>query len=63
MFFTDYASAHTRALADARKYQQAMGIEKTTEYGKPGFRVAMIPNNPKNRFGWEFRCEAVEPTD
>ena len=65
MFYTDYHEAHAAALGLARGMDHSVGIEACKEhgrYGRKGFRVALIPNDPSERFGWEHRCEPVEPS-
>lgn len=62
--FDDYQEAYAHAINRANKYRQAYGIEKTPSLSRPyqsKFRIAMIPNDPAKRFGWEYRCQAVEP--
>jgi len=61
MFFTDYIEAHNYAVENAKKYNQCYGIEKMNQFGKNGFSVKMVSNNPNNRTGWEIRCEIVTP--
>jgi hypothetical protein len=63
MWFTkdEYIKAHNYAVKQARALNQCYGIEKMPRYGKAGFSVKMIPNNPGKRFGWEMRCEVVTP--
>ena len=59
--FDDYQEAYAHAINRANKYRQAYGIEKGTPPLQKNFRIAMIPNDPAKRFGWEYRCQAVEP--
>lgn len=61
--YTDYYAAHAAALADARTFNRPMGLEKAREYGRTVYLVKMIPADPAKRFGWEMRCEVVQPTD
>lgn len=63
MTFRTWKDAHTAAVNDARLLQRPMGIEAVIEYGRSAFRVQMLPKDPNQRFGWETRCEVVEPTD
>lgn len=56
--FKTYEEAKTFALEQAMKLDIAHGIEKPTAYS--GWTVKMLPL-PQNRFGFELRCEAVEP--
>lgn len=58
-----YIEAHNYAVTQARKLNQCYGLEAMPQYGKPGFSVKMIPNDPNKRFGWEMRCEAITPQD
>lgn len=57
--FYDVAVATARQLASA--HQRPYGIERAREYGKDVWRVKMLPKDPRKRFGWELRCEVVEP--
>lgn len=57
----EYVKAHNYAVEKARQLNQCYGIEAMKEYGKDGFSVKMIPNNPDKRFGWEIRCEVITP--
>ena len=54
--FPDYHDAYDAAVDDARRYKCDIGIEKLN--GE--FRVFMLPK-PKNRCGFELRCEVVTP--
>lgn len=58
--FSDWKAAHTAAQADANRLGLSLGIEKAKEYGKTVFRVSILPK-PENRYGWETRCEVVDP--
>lgn len=58
---SEYIIAHNYAVEQARKLNQCYGIEKMKQYGKNGYSVKMVPNNPDKRFGWEIRCEIVTP--
>ena len=58
---SEYLKAHNHAVEQARKLGRCYGIEKMRQYGKNGYSVKMIPNNPILRFGWETRCEVVTP--
>jgi hypothetical protein len=58
--FDDFQEAYAHAINRANRYRQAYGIEKGTPPLSKKFRIAMIPNNPAKRFGWEYRCQAVE---
>ena len=63
MFFTDYHEAYAHALGKARELGRPVGIEAMCEYGRKGFSVKLVPVDPSKRFGWEMRCEVVNPTD
>ena len=63
MTFQDIAAARAYASQQARVLTHAMGVERASEYGRTVYRVAMIPNRPEQRYGWELRCEVVLPTD
>lgn len=58
--FTLYRDARAHALAQANATGFSHGIEKVTMFGK-GWRVFPLPR-PENRFGFELRCEVVDPT-
>ena len=60
MRFKTWNEAHTHAQRKANTLGLSMGIEKTKEFGKLGFNVRIIPK-PKNRYGKDYLCEAVEP--
>lgn len=59
---SDYREARERAQHDADTYQRPMGLERAVEFGRTVYRVKMIPVRAEQRFGWELRCEVVEPT-
>lgn len=59
-FYRDYHNAHAAALELSRNTGRPVGLEATKVYGKHGFCIALIPTLPRNRFGWETRCEVVE---
>lgn len=59
--YLTWGEAHDRAQWDANHYGRPMGLEKAKEYGRTVYRVSMIPKRPDQRFGWELRCEVVEP--
>ncbi len=61
--FATWEAAHTAAVQDARQFNRPMGLERANEYGRTVYRVKMIPKDPGQRFGWEQRCEVVNPTD
>jgi len=56
--FKTWAEARAFAEATANKTGVACGIEKPTPL--QGWTVSFLPR-PENRYGWETRCEAVEP--
>ena len=56
-------AARHYASTQSKQYNQSYGIEKMREYGRRILSVKMIPNDPAKRFGWETRCEPVNPTD
>lgn len=61
--FPTHEEARAFAQAQANAIGQSYGIEKT-DVNLPGWGpwlVKMIPNNKSLRFGWEARCEAVDP--
>ncbi len=57
--FDTYLDAAIFARSYAREHKQPMGIEKPTAY-ESKWIVRMLPLK-QNRYGWELRCEAVEP--
>jgi hypothetical protein len=57
----NYTAARAQAQSEANRFNRPMGIERAREFGREVFRVKMIPKNPAQRFGWETRCEVVEP--
>ena len=59
--FSDYKDAYKEAQIYANRLMRPMAIEKATEYGRVVFRVKMLPIKPSDRFGWETRCEVVDP--
>jgi hypothetical protein len=58
---SEYLKAYNYAVGESKRLNQCYGIENMPQYGKPGFSVKMVPNNPCKRFGWEMRCEVVTP--
>ena len=58
--FPDYKAARDYAEDKVRTVRQAYGIAKAEGPLQSGFNVFMLPS-PKNRFGFELRCEALEP--
>ena len=63
MTFTDYIEAHDYAVIKARQINHWYGIEKMNQFGKVVYSVKMIPNDPNKRFGWELRCEPIDPVN
>jgi len=59
--FKTWQEAHTEAQKDANLMGRPMALEYAKEYGRGVYRVKMIPCDPSKRFGWEARCEVVEP--
>ena len=57
--FETWQEARDYAQGEADRMGLSFGIEKPTPY--QAWSVKMLPR-PENRFGWELRCEAVEPT-
>ena len=62
---SEYQAAHRYAVETARALggKFDIGIEVFAEYGRPGFRSGFILPKPKNRSGFELRCEVVSATD
>jgi len=60
-----YEQAAAFARHEARRLNHCMGIEKWRDYGIGPWksRVFMLPNDPNKRFGFEARCETVNPGD
>jgi hypothetical protein len=56
--FRTWHEARAYAEEKASEYGVAYGIEKPTQFA--GWTVKMLPRK-ENRYGWELRCEAVEP--
>ena len=61
-FYRDYNEAFNSAVRLARLLRREVGLEKFSEFGKPGFRVFSLPK-PENRCGFELRCQVVGPND
>jgi hypothetical protein len=60
--FSDYFAAYKHAQAQANYFKRPMALEKGADLGgREVFRVKHIPKNPRFRFGWETRCQVVEP--
>jgi hypothetical protein len=64
MQFDTWEEARRYAEEQVCTYRVAHGIEKMngTRKGQVVFSVKMLPL-PKNRQGWELRCEALEPEE
>jgi hypothetical protein len=62
---SQYKEAHEHAVEVARSLDGRfeVGIEKMSEYGKPGYRSGFLLPKPKNRYGFELRCEVVRASD
>jgi hypothetical protein len=62
---TQYKQALRHAIQTARDLggRFEIGVEKFSEYGRPGFRAGFILPKPENRFGFELRCESIKASD
>jgi hypothetical protein len=60
--FKDWKEAHTAAVMLARQLNKEVGILKAKEYSSTVFQVMSLPK-PENRYGFELRCELVNPSD
>lgn len=60
-----YKQALAHAIITARNLggRFQVGLEKISEFGKPGFRSGFLLPKPENRFGFELRCEVVNASD
>lgn len=58
--FDTYEEAYYFASTRANASRLSQGIARAVEFGKVGYNVSFLPK-PGKRFGWELRCEAVEP--
>lgn len=58
---TDYQTAYRMAQREANRLNRPIGIEKAREYGRTVYRVKLVPARPDQRFGWETRCQIVDP--
>lgn len=60
-----YKQALAHAITTARQFEGRfqIGLEKFSEYGKPGFRSGFLLPKPENRCGFELRCEAINASD
>ena len=61
----EYQAALRHAIEVARSLNGRfeVGIEKFSEYGKPGLRSGFLLPKPQNRSGFELRCEVVRASD
>ena len=57
-FFTDYTLARLHAENEAGRIGVDHGVLATTQYGKPGYLVSMLPR-PDKSFGDDARAERV----
>lgn len=60
--YEDYQSAFNAAVKLARTLGREVGILRTSEFGKDGYNVYHLPS-PKNRSGFELRCQVVRPDE
>jgi hypothetical protein len=60
MIFDTWEEAKAYAQTKADELGLSYCIEKPTKY--QGWSVKLIPQDPSRRFGWETRCQAVEPS-
>lgn len=60
-----YQQALHHAITVARSFNGThdVGLEKLSEYGKPGFRSGFLLPKLENRFGFELRCETIKASD
>lgn len=60
-----YLFAKRYAIGVARHYEGRfeVGIEKMSEYGRPGYRAGFLLPKAENRMGYELKCEVVRATD
>ena len=59
-FFRDWHEARAHAQERANAIGVSHGVLATSEYGRKGFSVRMLPK-PENCYGLEARAERVEP--
>lgn len=59
--YPDYHTAREHAQRDANEFGRPMGLERAREFNREMYRVKFVPVDPAKRFGWELRCEIVEP--
>ncbi len=60
-----YTEAHRYAVEVARSLggRIEVGLEKFSEYGRPGYRAGFHLPKAENRYGFEARCEVIKATD
>lgn len=58
--FVDYRDARADAQRQANVYNRDIGIEAAREYGRPVYRLHLLPK-PSHRQGFELRVEVVSP--
>jgi hypothetical protein len=58
--FDNYPEARAAAIAKVRRFRSPVGIERTKPFGRTAFSVFFLPKK-EHRFGFELRCEALEP--
>lgn len=63
LVFSNYQDAYAEARRQARQLRRPMGLEAQREYGRLVYAVKMIPIRIEDRYGWETRCQVVEPTE
>jgi hypothetical protein len=59
--YRDYQEAYAYARQEAKTLGRPLALEKANHYGRTVYVVKGIPADPKNRYGWETRCQVVEP--
>lgn len=62
MRYATWKAAHTAAVLLARQLKREVGILRQEEFGFDGYNLYSLPQ-PKNRYGFELRCEVVRPDD
>jgi hypothetical protein len=40
-----------------------VALVRSCVFGRKTWLICLLPLSPSQRFGWETRCEVVEPTD
>lgn len=60
-----YVQAQHYAITTARGLgqQRDVGLERLSEFGKPGYRAGFVLPKPENRQGFELRCEVYRASD